>query len=249
MDGMWMITLGFALPLTRLVQKLSENRPTASVLGLCTMASAVGILAINFVFKVIALTALWNQDWFQCHKWENNGNDDGDCNDDEDPNTIPSRSARPTFYEFPSKAKGKTLRLGVARPNLSKLVPRLLRACNDPNKQTREQIGADKPVDQGYVPIGPDISGTVCIDLDYLAMPNADEVGGHYWNSNIWGVRYLGQCCEVQIQYDSDEKKTWRPVAGRWSICGPKHKTKKKQKRKQKTKQKTKKKKEKEECG
>jgi proteasome component ECM29 len=28
------------------------------------------------------------------------------------------------------------------RPHLSKLVPRLLRACNDPNKQTREQIGA-----------------------------------------------------------------------------------------------------------
>jgi hypothetical protein len=29
----------FALPLTRLVQKLSENGPTASILGLCTMAS------------------------------------------------------------------------------------------------------------------------------------------------------------------------------------------------------------------
>jgi hypothetical protein len=29
-------------------------------------------LAINFSFTVISLALLWNQDWFQCRKWDSN---------------------------------------------------------------------------------------------------------------------------------------------------------------------------------
>jgi magnesium-transporting ATPase (P-type) len=72
MDGIWTITLGFSLPLANPAAKLSETRPTASVLGPWTMSSALGVLAIHFTFTVIALATLWNQDWFQCRKWDDN---------------------------------------------------------------------------------------------------------------------------------------------------------------------------------
>lgn len=69
MDGVWVITLAFSLPLARAAKKLSLTRPTASLLGPATMFSACGVLAIHFIFIVIALATLWNQDWFQCRKW------------------------------------------------------------------------------------------------------------------------------------------------------------------------------------
>lgn len=69
MDGVWTITLAFALPLARAAKKLSLTRPTASLLGPATMFSACGVLAIHFIFTVIALATLFNQSWFQCRKW------------------------------------------------------------------------------------------------------------------------------------------------------------------------------------
>ena len=69
MDGVWTITLAFALPLARAAKKLSPTRPTASLLGPATMFSACGVLAIYFIFTVIALVLLFDQDWFQCRQW------------------------------------------------------------------------------------------------------------------------------------------------------------------------------------
>jgi cation-transporting ATPase 13A3/4/5 len=69
LDGVWPITLAFALPLARAAKKLSLTRPTASLLGPATMFSACGVLAINFIFIVIALFTLFGQSWFQCRKW------------------------------------------------------------------------------------------------------------------------------------------------------------------------------------
>jgi predicted P-type ATPase len=71
MDGVWTVCLAFALPLARAATRLSPTRPTASILGLVTLASACGILLINFLFQIGALAYLWNQDWFACRKWEN----------------------------------------------------------------------------------------------------------------------------------------------------------------------------------
>ncbi|KAL3775476.1 hypothetical protein ACHAW5_005527 [Stephanodiscus triporus] len=70
MDGIWTTSMAFSLPLAKAAKELSAMRPTASILGLHTISSACGILAINFVFLVIALIALWVQDWYQCRKWD-----------------------------------------------------------------------------------------------------------------------------------------------------------------------------------
>jgi hypothetical protein len=69
MDGIWVSCMSFTLPLAKAAKYLSKLRPTASILGPNTMWSACGTLAINFVFLVIALAALFAQDWFQCRKW------------------------------------------------------------------------------------------------------------------------------------------------------------------------------------
>jgi len=70
MDGIWVIIMAFTLPLAKAAKKLAPSRPTSSLLGPHTMASAIGILAINFFFVAIALWLLHQQDWFQCRKWD-----------------------------------------------------------------------------------------------------------------------------------------------------------------------------------
>lgn len=70
MDGIWTLTMAFSLPLAQAAKKLSPKRPTASILGPHTMSSACGVLAINFLFLVFGLVALFAQDWFQCRKWD-----------------------------------------------------------------------------------------------------------------------------------------------------------------------------------
>lgn len=73
MDGIWPISLGFTLPLSNAAYKLAPSRPTSSLLGLQTMASAVGVLFIHYFFLLVAFATLFGQDWFQCRKW--NGKD------------------------------------------------------------------------------------------------------------------------------------------------------------------------------
>jgi predicted P-type ATPase len=69
LDGIWSITMAFSLPLSRAAKRLTPRRPTDSLLGPETMFSVCGILAWNFLYVVIALLALFGQDWFQCRKW------------------------------------------------------------------------------------------------------------------------------------------------------------------------------------
>ncbi len=72
MDGIWVSALSFSLPLAKAAKTLAMLSPTASILGRNTMWSFCGTLAINLVFLVIALAALFAQDWFQCRKWGSN---------------------------------------------------------------------------------------------------------------------------------------------------------------------------------
>jgi hypothetical protein len=72
MDGIWTVTLAMTLPLARAANTLAPSRPTASILGLQTMSSVLGVLSINFIFIVIGLSMLWHQDWFQCRMWDDN---------------------------------------------------------------------------------------------------------------------------------------------------------------------------------
>jgi magnesium-transporting ATPase (P-type) len=68
MDGVWVITLAFTLPLAQAAKSLSPSRPTNSLLGLQTLISVLGILLLNFMFTISALLYLWHQNWFQCRK-------------------------------------------------------------------------------------------------------------------------------------------------------------------------------------
>jgi len=63
------ISMAFTLPLSKAASKLSPERPTSSILGAHTMFSACGVLALNFSFMIIALAALFHQEWYQCRKW------------------------------------------------------------------------------------------------------------------------------------------------------------------------------------
>ena len=69
LDGVWTITMAFALPLARPAEYLSDTRPTSSILGLHTLSSILGVLALNFGFTLLALFMLTAQDWYQCRQW------------------------------------------------------------------------------------------------------------------------------------------------------------------------------------
>jgi hypothetical protein len=70
--GIWTITLAFCLPLAKPARQLAETRPTASILGLHTVSSVVGMLAVNYGFLIVALLLLNDQDWYACRKWAAN---------------------------------------------------------------------------------------------------------------------------------------------------------------------------------
>lgn len=66
LDGVLVVPLAFLLPLAKAAKNLGPFRPTSSLLGPRTMASALGILAINVSCLVIALIALNHQDCKFC---------------------------------------------------------------------------------------------------------------------------------------------------------------------------------------
>ncbi|CAB9522557.1 Probable cation-transporting ATPase 13A4 [Seminavis robusta] len=68
-DGVWPITLAYTLPLARAAKSLAKTRPTASILGLQTVMSVFFMITFHFIFTVIALAVLFQQDWFQCRQW------------------------------------------------------------------------------------------------------------------------------------------------------------------------------------
>lgn len=62
--------MAFSLPFSDVADKLAPSRPTSSILGPHTLFSVLGLLIINFLFVVLSLGLLFEQDWFQCRKWE-----------------------------------------------------------------------------------------------------------------------------------------------------------------------------------
>lgn len=70
MDGIWSTLMAFSLPLAGAATKLSPTRPSASLLGPRTFISIAGMLVWNFVFIVIGLAVLHNEEWFECRKWD-----------------------------------------------------------------------------------------------------------------------------------------------------------------------------------
>lgn len=62
LDGVLAVPLAFALPLSSAADELGTTRPTASLLGPYTMASALGVLFINLSCLIISLVVLSQQD-------------------------------------------------------------------------------------------------------------------------------------------------------------------------------------------
>jgi magnesium-transporting ATPase (P-type) len=68
-DGVWPIVLAYTLPLSNAARKLPRTRPTASILGLQTVSSVVGMIFFNLIFTFMALGMLSRQPWYECRKW------------------------------------------------------------------------------------------------------------------------------------------------------------------------------------
>ena len=77
MDGLWMVTMAFTIPLSKPSTKLAETFPTSSLFGVHTMSSFIGVLVINFGFTCLALAVLFGQDWFACREWSYTDSDIG----------------------------------------------------------------------------------------------------------------------------------------------------------------------------
>ena len=70
-DIMWTVPFTLTLPLSKPAGKLSKTRPTASILSLQTVGGVVGCIALNYIFTLTAMVILYNEDWYQCRKWDN----------------------------------------------------------------------------------------------------------------------------------------------------------------------------------
>jgi predicted P-type ATPase len=69
-DGAIPVLIAFSLPLSKAANKLSACRPTASLFGPRTLSTMCGILGWNIIYLFLAYYLLFQQDWFQCRKWD-----------------------------------------------------------------------------------------------------------------------------------------------------------------------------------
>ena len=69
LDGIWLVSMAFTLPLAKPAKSLSPSRPTSSLFGWNTLTSYLGVLALNVFFVAMGLTVLYRQDWFHCRWW------------------------------------------------------------------------------------------------------------------------------------------------------------------------------------
>jgi magnesium-transporting ATPase (P-type) len=60
------VPLALSLTLSKAASKLTPRSPTSSLLSQDTVISIAGTLWWNFVFLVVGLATLWNQEWFSC---------------------------------------------------------------------------------------------------------------------------------------------------------------------------------------
>ncbi|CAB9505716.1 Probable cation-transporting ATPase 13A4 [Seminavis robusta] len=65
-DVVWTVSFALAIPLAKPASKLSKARPTASLLSLQTVGGIIGMIAINFIFTIIAFQVLYHEEWYQC---------------------------------------------------------------------------------------------------------------------------------------------------------------------------------------
>ncbi|CDS13844.1 hypothetical protein LRAMOSA06018 [Lichtheimia ramosa] len=69
------VLLTWAVSQSKAADRLAPQRPTARLLGGQTMASTLGLVALNWLFMCTALYFLYQQDWFRCNEFDSNAVD------------------------------------------------------------------------------------------------------------------------------------------------------------------------------
>ncbi|CAO3599770.1 unnamed protein product [Absidia cylindrospora] len=69
------VLLTWAVSQSKAASTLADQRPTAQLLGPQVMASAIGVVIINWLFLIGAFTLLYQQPWFRCNEFDANAVD------------------------------------------------------------------------------------------------------------------------------------------------------------------------------
>jgi magnesium-transporting ATPase (P-type) len=69
------VLLTWAVSQSKPATKLADQRPTAQLLGPQILASAIGVVAINWLFLIGAFVLLYQQSWFRCNEFDANAVD------------------------------------------------------------------------------------------------------------------------------------------------------------------------------
>ncbi|KAG2225949.1 hypothetical protein INT45_006645 [Circinella minor] len=69
------VFLTWAVTQSKAADRLNEERPTARLLGPQTMASCLGLCAINWIFLSGTFKFLYSQEFFRCHEFDSNAAD------------------------------------------------------------------------------------------------------------------------------------------------------------------------------
>ncbi|KAI9468133.1 MAG: hypothetical protein EXX96DRAFT_114710 [Benjaminiella poitrasii] len=64
------VLLTWAVSQSKAADNLAAQRPTARLLGPQTLASGMGIVAINWLFLISAFVMLFKQDWYRCNEFD-----------------------------------------------------------------------------------------------------------------------------------------------------------------------------------
>ncbi|EIE83526.1 hypothetical protein RO3G_08231 [Rhizopus delemar RA 99-880] len=64
------VFLTWAVSQSKAASRLAPQRPTAKLLGPQTLASGIGLVAINWIFLSSAYVLLFKQDWFRCNEFD-----------------------------------------------------------------------------------------------------------------------------------------------------------------------------------
>lgn len=69
------VLLTWAVSQSQAATRLEPQRPTARLLGPQTMASGLGIVAINWIFLACSFAMLFKQAWFRCNEFDSSAVD------------------------------------------------------------------------------------------------------------------------------------------------------------------------------
>lgn len=74
-DVLITVLLTWAVSQSRAATRLEGQRPTARLLGPQTLASGMGLVAINWIFLIGAFVMLFKQPWFLCNEFDSSAVD------------------------------------------------------------------------------------------------------------------------------------------------------------------------------